>query len=153
MLTGEFRVSIDDKGRVSVPSKLRAAIGGDSLYVTKGLENCLWLMLPAYFEKLAEIIQPGPGSAFDRNRRYMQRLIISPAQQVDIDRVGRINIPPTLRDYASLELKKECTLLGSGTYLELWNVDAYDRYLEDAQASFNQAAEGLSEQLNMLGRE
>lgn len=47
MLTGEFRVSIDDKGRVSVPSKLRAAIGGDSLYVTKGLENCLWLMLPA----------------------------------------------------------------------------------------------------------
>ena len=153
MLTGEFRVSIDEKGRVLIPSKLRAAIGGDSLDVTKGLENCLWLMLPTYFEKLAQIIQPGPGAAFDRNRRYMQRLIISPAQQIDIDRAGRINVPPTLRDFASLNLKSECTLLGSGTYLELWNNDAYDRYLDDAQASFNEAAEGLSEQLNLLGRE
>ena len=153
MLTGEFRVSIDEKGRVLIPSKLRAAIGGDSLYVTKGLENCLWLMLPTYFEKLAQIIQPGPGAAFDRNRRYMQRLIISPAQQIDIDRAGRINVPPTLRDFASLNLKSECTLLGSGTYLELWNNDAYDRYLDDAQASFNEAAEGLSEQLNLLERE
>ncbi len=153
MLTGEFRITIDEKGRILIPGKLRSAIGGESLYVTKGLENCLWLMLPAHFEKLAGLIQPGPGSAFDRNRRYMQRFIISPAQEVEIDRSGRINIPPTLRTFASLFLKSECTLLGTGSYLELWNDEKYASFLESAQPEFEQVAEGLSEQLNMLGRE
>ncbi|MFA6844196.1 MAG: division/cell wall cluster transcriptional repressor MraZ [Sphaerochaetaceae bacterium] len=145
MLTGEFKITIDDKGRVLIPSRLRVAIDGDSMYATRGLDNCLWLMLPKDFEDLSRTILDGPGASFNTNRRLLQRNIISPAQLCDIDKAGRINVPPTLRNFAHLELKAECTLLGSGLYLELWNTTSYDTYLCDTEKNFNAAAENLSE--------
>jgi MraZ protein len=117
---------------------------GDALYVTRGLENCLWLMLPLGFENLMHTILNGPGASFNAGRRLLQRNIISPAQLCDIDRSGRINIPPTLRDFAHLALKSECTLLGSGTYLELWNPQGFETYLSAMDSKFAQAAEELS---------
>mgnify|MGYP001179532557 CR=1 FL=1 len=147
MLTGEFRVTIDDKGRILVPSRLRADIDGDTLYVTRGLENCLWLMLPQEFEKLMKTILNGPGASFNANRRLLQRNIISPAQLCDIDKTGRVNVPPTLREFAALDMKSECTLLGSGTYLELWNTQSFETYLASMDSKFAQAAEELSKTL------
>lgn len=148
LLTGEFRIAIDDKGRILIPSKLRAALDGDSLYVTRGLDSCLWLMLPPDFEKLANTILNRPGANFDASRRILQRNIISPAQLCDIDKAGRVNIPPTLRAIIKVELKSECTLLGGGRYLELWNSSSYDAYIEKMESKFLDSAQGFSRQLN-----
>lgn len=152
MLTGEFRVTLDDKGRILIPSKLRASLDGDSLYVTRGLDNCLWLMLPSEFEKLAKVISPGPGSMFSTARRKLQRMIVSPAQPCDIDRSGRINVPPSLRLHAGLDAKSECILLGDDNRLELWNPDRYEAYLNEAieNGDFEKAAAEIGEQLDAL---
>ncbi len=147
MLTGEFRVTMDEKGRILIPSRLRVEMDGDGLYVTRGLENCLWMFLPQGFENLMRTIINGPGAVFNANRRLLQRNIISPAQLCEIDRSGRINIPPTLREFAKLELKEECTLLGSGTYLELWNTTAFDAYLTAMDPKFTQAAQEFGDTL------
>lgn len=152
MLTGEFRIAIDEKGRILIPSRLRAELDGDSLYVTHGIDNCLWLLLPSNFEKLVAMILNTPGASFNNNYRIMQRNLISPAQLCDIDKAGRVNIPPTLRSYINVELKSECTLLGTGTYLELWNSVTYDAYLKQTEDQFAVAAEALSKQM-MQGME
>jgi MraZ protein len=147
MLTGEFRIAIDEKGRILIPSKLRAELDGDSLYVTRGIDNCLWLMLPGDFEKLAQTILDRPGANFDMSRRLLQRNIISPAQECDIDKAGRVNIPPTLRSFINVDMKTECTLSGAGSYLELWNTDTYAKYLNEMLPKFNEAAQSLSGRL------
>lgn len=144
MLTGEFYNTIDDKGRILIPSRLRSVIAGDALYVTRGLENCLWLLLPSDFEKLMHTIMSDAHSMFDRRLRILQRGMIAPAQLCEIDKVGRINIPSSLRESVHLSLREESVLLGTGTYMELWNKTEYEQYLQQSMGEFLDAAQSLS---------
>ncbi|MGE0075679.1 MAG: division/cell wall cluster transcriptional repressor MraZ [Sphaerochaetaceae bacterium] len=145
MLTGEYRNTIDEKGRILIPSKLRSALGDqNTLIITRAVEPCLWLMLPPFFENLRGKIMDGPGAMFDANLRLLQRRIIAPAMECEIDKSGRLLIPPQLRDSVGLALKEESVLLGISTYLELWSVAAYDRFLSDSEPSFNAASQSLS---------
>ena len=145
MLTGEFYNTIDDKGRILIPARLRSAFVGDSLYVTRGLENCLWLMLPTDFEKLLNTIISNTQSMFDSKLRLLQRGMIAPAQLCEFDKVGRINIPSSLRKSVNLQEKEEAVLLGTGTYLELWNKAEYENYMNTNMGAFLDAAQSLSE--------
>ncbi|MDD3903026.1 MAG: division/cell wall cluster transcriptional repressor MraZ [Sphaerochaeta sp.] len=147
MLTGEFFNTIDEKGRILIPSRLRNALDGDALYITKGLENCLWLMLPADFEELANTIMNEKGAMFNRKLRILQRGMIAPAQLCEFDKVGRINIPPSLRESANLQLKEESVLLGTGKYLELWNKNDYETYNQESMSEFLDAAQSLSDMI------
>ncbi len=151
MLTGEFYSTIDDKGRILIPARLRNALAGEALYVTRGLENCLWLMLPSDFEVLKDTIISSPGSMFDRKLRILQRGMIAPAQLSEFDKSGRINIPVSLRESANLSLKEESVLLGTGHYLELWNKDEYESYLTDSMDEFLDAAQSLSQLMREEG--
>ncbi|MEA5031515.1 MAG: division/cell wall cluster transcriptional repressor MraZ [Sphaerochaeta sp.] len=145
MLTGEYRNTIDEKGRLLIPSKLRSALGDqNTLIITRAVEPCLWLMLPPFFENLRGKIMDGPGAMFDANLRLLQRRIIAPAMECEIDKSGRLLIPPQLRDGVGLAVKEESVLLGISTYLELWSVAAYDRFLSDSEPSFNAASQSLS---------
>lgn len=145
MLTGEFYNTIDDKGRILIPARLRSALDGEALYVTRGLENCLWLMLPADFEVLKDTIISTTSSMFDRKLRILQRGMIAPAQLIEFDKVGRLNIPVSLRESVGLSVKEESVLLGTGNYLELWNKDAYEAYLSESMDEFLDAAQELSQ--------
>ena len=147
MLTGEFFNTIDEKGRILIPSRLRNALDGDALYITKGLENCLWLMLPIDFENLANTIMNEKGSMFNRKLRILQRGMIAPAQLCEIDKVGRINIPPSLRESAHLQLKEESVLLGTGKYLELWSKNDYETYIKESLGEYLDAAQSLSDMI------
>jgi MraZ protein len=147
MVTGEFFNTIDDKGRILIPSRIRTALESEALYVTKGLESCLWLMLPADFEKLKNTIVNGPGAMFDRKLRLLQRGMIAPAQLCEIDKVGRVHLPQSLRDGAHLLPKGESVLLGTGNYLELWNKAEYEAYLQESMSEFQDAAQSLSEMI------
>lgn len=145
MLTGEYRNTIDEKGRILIPSKLRAALGDHSaLIITRAVEPCLWLMLPPFFENLRAKIMDGPGAMFDANLRLLQRRIIAPAMECEIDKSGRLLIPPQLRDGVGLSVKEESVLLGISTYLELWSVSSYENFLTDSEPSFSAASQSLS---------
>ncbi len=145
MLTGEFRNTIDEKGRILIPSKLRSALGDRStLIITRAVEPCLWLMLPQFFENIRAKIMDGPGAMFDANLRLLQRRIIAPAMECEIDKSGRLLIPPSLREGVGLAVKEESVLLGISTYLELWSVSAYDTFLNESEPSFSAASQSLS---------
>ena len=72
----------------------------------------------------------------------VQRRIIAPAQEIEIDKSGRLGIPPTLRDAAGL--RKECTILGMMKYLEIWDEETYREFLEVNEEKFKEATEELS---------
>jgi len=140
MLTGEFKVSIDDKGRLIIPARLRSDIPGNSLILTRGVDECLWLFLPEDWQKISHSLMQA-ASPFQTKARLLQRRIIAPSQEIELDKLGRVNIPDTLSE--SVGLKKECLILGLMKYIEIWDADVYQRYNENTADEFKEAAEGL----------
>lgn len=142
LLTGEYNNTIDDKGRVSFPVKLRTSINQNVLIVTKGLDTCLWLFTEEEWESFASKIMEN-ASMMKRKNLDVIRHFIAPAQPVEFDKSGRLSIPQTLRDYA--HLSKECTVLGIAKYVELWDSTTYGEYLVASEDSFRDAAEEFND--------
>lgn len=141
LLTGEYCNTIDEKGRVSFPSKLRTEIEGNTLVVTQALDNCLWLFTPEEWESLSSRIME-KASPFNAKNRLVLRRLIAPAQQIEFDKNGRLSIPQTLREFANLS--KDCVILGIDKYVELWDAETYKKYLAESENSFAEAAEELN---------
>jgi len=146
MITGEFRCSLDEKGRLLLPSKMRSEIAGSMIVLTRGVEKCLWLFPPENWKKFSENLI-GSTSLFQEKARLIQRRMIAPAQEAEFDKAGRIMIPQTLRDFA--DLKKDCIILGVTTRIEVWDEALYLSYLEENEAKFKEAAEELGGRITL----
>ena len=142
MLIGEYRNTLDEKGRIQFPAKLRTVLEQDELMITQGLDRCLMLFTQEEWARLNEKIV-GSASLFNDQKRLVMRRFIAPAQKVEFDKSGRLSIPQTLREYAGL--KGECTILGLNKYMELWNADTYREYLDETESSFKAAAESMGD--------
>lgn len=140
MITGQYRNALDDKGRILMPSRLRGEVPGNTLIITSGIDRCLWLFPPEEWKQLSDKLMEA-ASPFSRRARLLQRRIIAPAQEVELDKAGRILIPPSLKETAGL--KKECILHGIKKYIEIWDVEEYNGYLQDHEDEFQEAAEEL----------
>ncbi|MBU0934805.1 MAG: division/cell wall cluster transcriptional repressor MraZ [Spirochaetes bacterium] len=140
LVTGEFKNTLDDKGRLSLPAKLRGSLSSSVLVITQGVDKCLWLFTPERWTALSDQLFSST-SLFHQQARIIQRRIIAPAQEVEIDKAGRIAIPQSLRDYAGLN--KECVVLGITKRLEIWDAEAYKAWLDATEAEFNAASEAL----------
>lgn len=144
LLTGEYNNTLDDKGRIAFPAKLRTEINQNVLIVTRGLDRCLWLFTPEEWELLKNKLMSS-ASLFNEKNRMVLRRFVAPAQEVEFDKAGRLSIPQSLREYASLaQDNRECTILGVDKYIELWNSAVYDEYLASSENSFKEAAEELN---------
>jgi MraZ protein len=146
MITGEFRCSLDEKGRLLIPARMRADVAGSIVILTRGVENCLWLFPPEEWKTFSEKLI-GSTSLLQEESRLIQRRMIAPAQETEIDKAGRIVIPQTLREYA--DLKKDCLILGLKKYMEIWSEAAYQGYLEANEAKFKEAAEKLGGRITL----
>ena len=142
LLTGEYRNSMDEKGRILFPAKLRAELTEETLIITQAVDNCLWLFTVDEWKNFSSKLMEA-ASPFSQKSRLVVRHLIAPAQSVEFDKSGRLMIPTSLRDYASLS--KECIFLGVNKYIELWDASSYKAYLEESEPSFREAAEGLSD--------
>ena len=142
MLYGSYGNTLDEKGRILFPAKLRAVLQENELMVTQGLDHCLMLFTNEEWNLINEKIM-GSASLFNDQKRLVMRRFIAPAQKIEFDRSGRLSIPQSLREYAGL--KGECKILGIGKYMELWDAQSYDDYLSRTEDSFAQAAEGMSD--------
>ncbi len=140
MNTGEFRIALDEKGRLLIPSRLRSEISGNELVITRGIDRCLWLFPPDEWRRISDNLM-GAASPFAKRARLLQRRIIAPAQEIDIDKSGRVNIPRTLQESAGLS--RECYLLAIKRYFEIWDVAEYEAYLAETEGEFQAAAEEL----------
>ncbi len=112
MITGEYKNTIDEKGRILIPSRIRSGITGNILIVTRGVEKCLWLFSPEEWSRISASLMDST-SVFQSKTRLLQRRIIAPAQECEIDRMGRINIR---QRSGSAGLSKDAVILeSSGT--------------------------------------
>jgi MraZ protein len=142
LLTGEYRNTLDEKGRILFPAKLRSILTENILMITQGLDGCLWLYPPDEWKNFSEKLMDN-ASPFNKNSRLVLRHLIAPAQQSEFDKSGRISVPQSLRGYASLT--KECVILGINKYIEIWDATKYKEYLEETELSFREATESLNE--------
>ena len=141
LLTGEYRNTLDEKGRIMFPSKLRSAINGNVLVATHAFDNCLWLFTPAEWQNVSsKLIEHS--SLFSGGNRFVLRKFIAPAQEIEFDKSGRISIPMSLRESANLS--KDCIILGVQKYVELWDVDSYNAYMTESETTLKSAVEELS---------
>ena len=139
-LTGTFTRSIDQKLRVAIPKRLREALScpiRGVLYVAPGTDGSLAIYTEGSFGRLAERL--AQASPTQQNVRAFIRLFYARAQQVELDRQGRIRIPPDLAELAGLE--REAVLLGVQDHLELWASERWGSYLGDKQAHYDEIAE------------
>jgi MraZ protein len=122
---GRYEHAIDSKGRTSLPSRFRevlAATGDCRIVMTTGLEACVvayplqeWI---AFEERLAKLPQ------FDESVAMLRRIYVSGAVDCEVDKLGRVLIPATLREHASL--KRELVWAGMGNQIELWDKGRFE---------------------------
>lgn len=121
MFMGEYAHTIDTKGRLIVPSKLREGLG-DSFVVTKGLDGCLYAYTQDEWEKFTEKLTTLPMTNAD-SRKFV-RFFLAGAAMVEPDKMGRILIPQPLRAHAGLE--KDVVLIGMASRVEIWDKKRLD---------------------------
>ena len=133
MFLGEFHHTLDDAGRLTLPSAYRALLPGD-VYIVQGLDENLMVLPPERFQVLYRQLQRL--SLTDPVARQLRRLVFAAAAKTRVDRAGRIRIPQDLRRRAGLE--KDVVVVGVGDYFELWSPEgwqAQQALLEDAEAN------------------
>lgn len=140
MFIGEFKHTIDDKGRVSLPAKFRAALASGCV-ITRGLDRCLWVYPVDEWQNLAEKIAALPIT--QKNARSFSRLMLAGAIDTKPDRVGRVNLPAYLRSYA--ELKKEVVVVGIYNRIEIWPTEEWENFKKEMEDNGSEVAENLSE--------
>ena len=140
MFTGEYRHTVDDKGRISVPAKFRAQLA-EGAFVSRWLDDCLAIHTRQGWDALAERVAGLPIT--DQGSRLFQRFIFGGGVETEIDRQGRILLPAFLREAAGLA--GDAVVVGSRDHAEIWapaRWDDYRRALDDPEA-FARAIDGL----------
>ena len=115
MFTGEYRHTVDDKGRIAVPAKFRVQLGAGAV-VSRWLDACLAIHTEQGWEALAAKVAALPIT--DQSARRFQRLIFAGAAEVELDRQGRILLPAYLREH--IDLGNEAVVVGSRDHAEIW---------------------------------
>jgi MraZ protein len=139
-LTGTWPRSLDDKGRLAVPKRVRDDLGGETLkelFVAPWTDKSLAFFTPAAFETLADTMSGKSATKLDV--RSYNRLFYARAERLDVDAQGRLRIPDRLRTFA--ELQRDVVLLGVNDHLELWEASRWDAYLNDLNPKFDEIAE------------
>ena len=124
MFLGQFNHSVDAKGRLTIPVRFRSALASGAC-VTQGFDRHLIVYTTDSFDRLAQ--RAAQLSATDPEARAVRRVIFGGATEVELDAVGRILIPPFLREYAGLD--GETTVVGAGEYFEIWSAAAWNAEL------------------------
>ena len=138
MFIGEYNHTVDNKGRLSIPSKFRRKLR-EGVVITRGLDSCLFLYPKVEWEKLATKLSQL--SISQANNRAFSRLMLAGAWDVKLDKQGRVMVPDYLRKYAGLS--KKTVIAGLFNRLEIWDVDKWSKYKDGTEKSSNEIAEAL----------
>ena len=144
MFIGEYHHSIDDKGRLIIPSKFREELG-NKFIITRGIENCLFVYSLESWEKIVNKLETLPFTKKDA--RAFIRFFLSGASEAEFDKQGRINITSPLISYANID--KECIIIGTGDRLEIWSEKSWNEFFNSAKDTMSDIAENLFESVNL----
>ena len=140
LLTGTFARTLDEKLRLAIPKLLRDAMDHPQksvIYVAPGTDGSLALYTEEAFSRMADQLATAPPTG--QEVRAFSRLFYAQAQPAEIDRQGRLRIPPELAQWAGIE--KDVVLLGVRDHLELWSAARWQAYLSETQPRYDEIAE------------
>lgn len=137
MFMGEYHHTIDDKGRLIVPAKIRYELGSNFV-VTRGLDNCLFIYPNNEWSKVIDKYKELPNT---KDARKFMRFFLSGATISDFDKQGRVNISMPLINYAQLE--KDCVIIGVNDHLEIWSKTNWDKFIEENEDDLSDIADKL----------
>lgn len=130
---GEYNYTIDDKGRLNFPAKFREKMGAEFV-VTRWLDDCLVAFPEEEWQRITDILR----SRSMVKTRDIQRFLFASAQEVSPDKQGRILLEPALRAHAGLQ--KEVTVIGVGSYAEIWDTAAWRKKQQSLSGADIEAA-------------
>lgn len=140
MLIGEYKHTIDDKNRVSLPVKFRKEVG-KKVVVTHGLDNCLFLYSMSEWEKVSEKL--GSLGIGQSDTRGFNRFMLAGAVEIEVDSIGRILIPDFLKQFAGL--KEKVVFAGIHNRVEVWDSHRWSDYKKKIEKQADKLAEKLGE--------
>ncbi len=140
MLLGEYEHSIDTKGRIAMPAKLREELGGKFI-ITKGLDGCLFVYAMDEWQRVEQKLASLPMSR--KTARDFTRFLFGGACEGECDKQGRVLLPASLRRYAGLE--REAVIVGVGSRAEIWDAAKWQQYNEESAEDVNELAEQLAD--------
>lgn len=137
---GQAEYSVDRKGRVAIPAKMRSSLSPDALgtfTLTRGFETCIYAYpLDEWKKKEAHY---GDLNIYQRETRHLVRMILMWAEEASLDSQGRISLPKPLAEYAGIDDK--ALIIGAMDRVEIWDPGAFEKYLEDQPADWDALAE------------
>lgn len=139
MLLGEHDHALDEKNRLTLPARLREALGNE-VVVTRGLDGCLFAYAVDQWESHVERIRAL--DSLSREGRMMQRHFFSGAVRADLDKQGRLVLPAALLKNAGIE--REVTVAGVYDHLEIWDRTKWQAHLQEVEGSAEDVAERLA---------
>ena len=144
MIIGEFRHTIDDKNRLSLPAKFRKEMG-KKVVITPGLDSCLFIFTMKEWENISGRLSAGDSSMLQADNRGFNRYLLGGAVEVEVDAVGRMLLPEHLRERG--HLKSKVVFVGVRDRAELWDEEAWDSYQKNVEGK----ADSLAEKLGQAG--
>lgn len=140
MFIGEYQHTLDNKGRIIIPSKFREGLGYEFV-MTKGLDDCLFVYPKDEWKILEDKLKALPLT--NRDARAFIRFFFSGATECILDKQGRVVIPANLREHSKLE--KDSVIIGVSTRIEIWSKDQWENYIDDDNLSYDIIAEKMAE--------
>jgi len=144
MFYGEYRHSLDEKGRLTIPAEFRHILEKRNprrLFITKGLERCLFLFTEQEWRKEEERFR-NLSFTYTEARKF-NRLYFSGASELSWDNQGRVLIPAYLKDYA--QIQREVAIIGVSNRIEIWARDRWERFYSSSLSEFEKVAERINE--------
>lgn len=136
MFLGTHTPRLDEKGRLILPAKFRDELS-TGLVLTKGQERCLYVFPILEFTRITEALRTAPVT--QKAVRDYSRVFFASASDEELDKQGRVTIPPSLRDYAGLQ--RDCVVIGANTRLEIWDAVSWSSYLAQQEDAFSDASQ------------
>lgn len=139
MFFGSFAHTLDEKGRLMIPRKMREELGY-KVYIMKGFDGCLSVYTADGYQKLYDEFQKLPFNQH-KSRDYL-RIQFASTHEMDVDKLGRVQIPTALLN--KYGISRDVVVLGIGDHIEIWDQKKYEEY----EASIKDEFENIAESIN-----
>lgn len=144
MFIGEYKHTLDDKGRIAIPAKLRySKVNEEEFWVTtKGFDHCLFVYPKNEWGVIVNALNERLTLTKKDDRSFL-RMFVSPANEQAVDKQGRIALPLSLREYAGVQ--KDVVVLGAINRIEIWSEENWNKYREENEKSFDLLGEKIAD--------
>ena len=142
MYFGYYEHTLDDKGRLVLPRKLREGLSeGSLLYIFRGFEGCLSVYNEADFQRLTQ--ETSSISYNKKNSRSYLRIMLGSVVELTLDKVNRLQLPTQILN--KYQISRNVAIIGVGDHFEIWDLEAYRAYENETVANFEDIAESLKD--------